>query len=73
MASSMRLEGVAPFGAPVFILVSQGLKTTLLLPRDDRVAYSDGAQSMLVALIGRGARPGRADGDPQRLCEFFRY
>jgi outer membrane lipoprotein-sorting protein len=32
-----RLEGVAPFGAPVFILAAKGERATLLLPRERRV------------------------------------
>jgi hypothetical protein len=31
----MRLEGVAPFGPPAFILVARGQNATLLLPRDE--------------------------------------
>src|SRR5688572_33277039 len=31
--ASMRLEGVAPFGPPVFILAARGNAATLLLPR----------------------------------------
>ena len=31
----MRLEGVAPFGPPAFILVARGGEATLLLPRDE--------------------------------------
>lgn len=34
---SARLEGVAPFGAPVFILAARDERATLLLPRDRRV------------------------------------
>lgn len=32
-----RLEGLAPFGAPLFILAARGERATLLLPRDRRV------------------------------------
>ncbi len=35
--ASMRLEGVAPFGGPIFILVTRGPSATLLLPRAVRV------------------------------------
>src|SRR3989338_3856303 len=31
---ALRLEGVAPFGAPVFILVADGMRGTLLLSRE---------------------------------------
>ena len=34
---ALRLEGVAPFGSPVFILVADGQRGTLLLLRDRRV------------------------------------
>lgn len=34
---SARLEGVAPFGAPVFILAARDERATLLLPRERRV------------------------------------
>ena len=34
---ALRLEGVAPFGAPVFILVADGTRGTLLLSRERRV------------------------------------
>ena len=34
---ALRLEGVAPFGAPVFILVADGMRGTLLLSRERRV------------------------------------
>src|SRR5437867_1939423 len=35
--ASARLEALAPFGAPLFLLVAEGADATLLLPRDDRV------------------------------------
>jgi hypothetical protein len=34
---SLRLEAVAPFGPPVFVLAGRNNRTTLLLPREDRV------------------------------------
>ena len=34
---SLRLEGLAPFGSPAFILAATGGKATLFLPRDNRV------------------------------------
>jgi hypothetical protein len=34
---SLRLEGVAPFGAPLFILAARQERATLLLPRERRV------------------------------------
>jgi outer membrane biogenesis lipoprotein LolB len=50
--SSMRLEGLAPFGPPAFILVSRGDAATLLLPRDDRVLRNAAPEDILGALTG---------------------
>jgi hypothetical protein len=55
--ASMRLEGLAPFGAPAFILVSRGKEATLLLPRDDRVLRNAAAQDILGALTGVSLSP----------------
>lgn len=49
---SMRLEGVAPFGQPVFILASTASRATLLLPRDERVVTANDAAEILDALTG---------------------
>jgi hypothetical protein len=49
---ALRLEGVAPFGAPVFILVADGSRGTLLLSRDRRVVRDADVAEMLDALIG---------------------
>jgi len=49
---SMRLEGVAPFGQPVFILASTASRATLLLPRDERVVTANDAAEILDALAG---------------------
>ncbi len=49
---SLRLEGVAPFGPPVFILVSRSGSATLLLPRDNRVLTGVTAADILEALAG---------------------
>jgi hypothetical protein len=49
---AVRLEGVAPFGAPVFILVAQRGSATLLLPRDERVLTGVSASDILEALAG---------------------
>ncbi len=49
---AMRLEGVAPFGPPVFILAARGASATLLLPRDNRVVTSVSAADILEALAG---------------------
>jgi hypothetical protein len=55
--SSMRLEGVAPFGAPAFILVARGAEATLLLPRDQRVVRGARADEILGALTGVALAP----------------
>jgi hypothetical protein len=48
----IRLEAVAPFGPPGFILASAGRETTLLLPRDDRVLSGEPPSAILEALAG---------------------
>jgi len=50
--SSARLEAVAPFGQPVFILVTRNDETTLLLPRDRRVLEHGRAAEVLDAVAG---------------------
>jgi hypothetical protein len=49
---ALRLEGVAPFGAPVFILVADGTRGTLLLSRDRRVVRDAAPEEILNALVG---------------------
>ena len=49
---AVRLEGVAPFGPPGFILVSQADRTALLLPRDSRVLIGAAAADIVHALAG---------------------
>jgi hypothetical protein len=48
----IRLEGLAPFGPPVFILAGQGGRATLLLPRDDRVVADEPPAAIVEALAG---------------------
>lgn len=55
--ASMRLEGVAPFGPPAFILVASAGTATLLLPRDNRVVRGASADAMLGALTGVALSP----------------
>jgi hypothetical protein len=55
--ASMRLEGVAPFGPPAFILVARGETATLLLPRDNRVLHGARAQDILGVLTGVALAP----------------
>lgn len=50
--ASVRLEAVAPFGPPVFILVAQGAAATLLLPRDERVLEHESPRAVIEALTG---------------------
>ncbi len=49
---ALRLEGVAPFGTPVFILVADGQRGTLLLSRERRVVRDAPPEDILNALIG---------------------
>lgn len=49
---ALRLEGLAPFGAPVFILVADGTRGTLLLSRDRRVVRDAAPEEILNALVG---------------------
>lgn len=51
-AGDLRLEGVAPFGTPLFILVASGERASLLLPRESRVLRDAPAADVLEALIG---------------------
>jgi outer membrane biogenesis lipoprotein LolB len=53
---SMRLEAVAPFGPPFFILVARDRAATLLLPRESRVLRGQ-ADEILGALVGVALGP----------------
>lgn len=55
--ASMRLEGVAPFGAPAFILAARDGTATLFLPRDERVVTGSTPQDVLGALTGVSLAP----------------
>ncbi len=48
----IRLEALAPFGPPVFILASHDGRATLLLPRDDRVLTGEPPEAIVAALAG---------------------
>jgi hypothetical protein len=50
--ASARLEAVAPFGPPVFILVANNDDATLLLPRDGRVLQHGRPADVLDAVAG---------------------
>jgi len=47
-----RLEGIAPFGKPVFVLVADGARGTLVLPREDRVLTDASPDRIVEALAG---------------------
>lgn len=49
---SVRLEGVAPFGPPVFILAGKAERATLLLPREHRVLKDTAVSAVLERLTG---------------------
>ena len=50
--ASMRLEGVAPFGKPIFVLTAEDEHGTLVLTRDNRVLRDTPAASIVDALVG---------------------
>ena len=54
---SLRLEAVAPFGGPFFLLAGTGGRATLLLPREDRVLRDASASAILEALAGLDQAP----------------
>ena len=47
-----RLEGVAPFGKPVFVLIADGSRGTLVLSREDRVLSDADPERIVEALAG---------------------
>ena len=55
--ASMRLDGVAPLGQPLFILVAQSGNGTLLLPRQSLVVRGQPPDAILDALIGVNLAP----------------
>jgi hypothetical protein len=58
LPASLRLEGLAPFGPPAFILADDGDGATLLLPRENRVLRDGRAADVLGALTGVTLAPG---------------
>ena len=52
VGGSARLEGVAPFGAPVFILAARAERATLLLPRERRVLDDTPVADVIGRLTG---------------------
>lgn len=55
--ASLRLEGLAPFGPPGFILADGGAGATLLLPRENRVLHDAQSADILAALTGIALAP----------------
>lgn len=53
---AVRLEGIAPFGPPVFILAGRNERATLLLPRDRRVLNETPVPEVLERLTGLALR-----------------
>ena len=50
--AALRLEGIAPFGAPAFVLVAGGAPAVLLLPRQRRVVADATGKQLLELLAG---------------------
>ncbi len=48
----LRIEGVAPFGAPAFVLAADGARTVLWLPRERRAVEGESVPAVLEALTG---------------------
>jgi hypothetical protein len=55
--TAVRLEAVAPFGAPLFIFVAKDADGTLLLPRDSRVVEHGRPEQLLAAVAGVALTP----------------
>ncbi len=53
----LRLEGLAPFGQPLFILVADAHEATLWMPRDRRVLRHPSAGAVVAALAGVALEP----------------
>ena len=54
---SLRLEGLAPFGPPAFILAAQPGQSALLLPREARVLVGSDPADIVEALTGIALTP----------------
>ena len=54
---ALRMEGLAPFGAPVFILAASPQRAVLLLPRESAVARGDSPADLLDAVVGVALTP----------------
>ena len=55
--ASLRIEALAPFGAPVFVFVARDDHATLLLPRDRQVVHAARPADVLHALAGLALDP----------------
>ena len=53
----IRLEAVAPFGGPIFLLAGGGGRATLLLPREDRVLRDADPGAILESIAGLNVAP----------------
>jgi hypothetical protein len=53
----IRLEGIAPFGAPIFTLAGTVERATLVLPRDSRVVADTPPAELIEALAGVALTP----------------
>jgi hypothetical protein len=54
---ALRVEAIAPFGAPIFVLAGSGGTATLWLPRDERVLQQADPADILDALAGLHVSP----------------
>ena len=54
---SLRLEGLAPFGAPLFVFVARPGEATLVLPRARQVVRGAPPRDLLFALAGLALEP----------------
>ena len=54
---ALRLEGLAPFGAPAFVLVARPEEAVLLLPRERQFVQNESARDILHALTGLALGP----------------
>jgi hypothetical protein len=53
----LRLEGLAPFGAPIFVLVATADSASLLFPRDPSLLRGAPTAAVLEALVGLSLEP----------------
>ena len=63
----MRLEAVAPFGKPAFMLRRAARSATLVLPRDERVLRGAAPAAIVEALTGVALGPAELPGGRDRM------